>query len=134
MAKVSIDEHDVEIGQYILSLFKTRLDIVTSWGLDPETLRPIKYGIEFHVQGFKHTGKVQVRLNEGEDLFEVALVSDAGDTVETHKSIFLDDLISVIDDAVEKTENYEERISEEYPYLTEPDNPQKVRHIEIIIL
>ena len=134
MAKVIIDEHDVEIGQYILSLFKTRLDIVTSWGLDPETLRPIKYGIEFHVQGFKHTGKVQVRLNEGEDLFEVALVSDAGDTVETHKSIFLDDLISVIDDAVEKTEDYEKRISEEYPFLQDPDNPEKARPIEIIIL
>ena len=134
MAKVIIDEHDVEIGQYILDILKTRLDIVTSWGLDPDTLRPIKYGIEFHVQGFKHTGKVQVRLNEGEDLFEVALVSDAGDTVETHKSIFLDDLISTIDELVEKTENYEERIDEEYPYLTEPDNPEKVRPIEIIIL
>ena len=134
MAKVIIDEHDVEIGQYILDILKTRLDIVTSWGLDPDTLRPIKYGIEFHVQGFKHTGKVQVRLNEGEDLFEVALVSDAGDTVETHKSIFLDDLISTIDELVEKTENYEERIDEEYPYLTEPDNPEKVRPIEIIII
>ena len=134
MAKIIIDEHDVEIGQYILSLFKTRLDIVTSWGLDPETLRPIKYGIEFHVQGFKHTGKVQVRLNEGEDLFEVALVSDAGDTVETKESIFLDELISTIDDAVEKVEDYEKRVAEEYPNLTQSDNPQKVRHIEIIIL
>ena len=134
MAKVIIDEHDVEIGQYILTILKTRLDIVTSWGLDPETLRPIKYGIQFHVQGFKHNGLVRVTLNEGADLFEVALVSDAGDKVETHKSIFLDDLISTIDYAVEKTENYEERISQEYPYLTEPDNPQKVRHIEIIIL
>ena len=132
MAK--IEQHDIEIGKYILSILKTRIDIVSSWGLDPETLRPIKYGIEFHVKGFKHTGMVQVTLNEGADLFEVALVSDAGDTVETHKSIFLDDLISVIDDAVEKTEDYEKRISEEYPFLQDPDNPEKVRHIEIIIL
>ena len=134
MAKVIIDEHDIEIGQYILTILKTRLDIVASWGLDPKTLRPIKYGIEFHVQGFKHTGLVSVILNEGEDLFEVALVSDAGDTVETRKSIFFDDLISTIDELVEKTEDYEKRISEEYPYLTEPDNPEKVRPIEIIIL
>lgn len=132
MAK--IEQHDIEIGKYILSILKTRIDIVSSWGLDPESLKPIMYGIEFHVQGFKHTGLVQVTLNEGEDLFEVSLVSESGETVETHKSIFLDNLISVIDDAVENVENYEKRVSEEYPFLTDPDNPEKVRPMEIIIL
>lgn len=134
MAKVIIDEHDVEIGQYILTILKTRLDIVESWGLDPKTLRPIKYGIQFHVQGFKHTGLVMVTLNEGEDLFEVSLISDSGEMVKMVESIFLDELISTIDELVEKTENYEERIAEEYPFLTEFDNPKKVRPIEIIIL
>ena len=134
MAKVIIDEHDIEIGQYILTILKTRLDIVASWGLDPETLRPIKYGIEFHVQGFKHTGLVSVILNEGEDLFEVCLISDNGEMTDSRESIFLDDLISTIDELVEKTDDYEKRITEEYPFLTEPDNPEKVRHIEIIIL
>ena len=134
MEKVIIDEHDVEIGQYILTILKSRLDIVTSWGLDPETLRPIKYGIQFHVQGFKHTGLVRVTLNEGEDLFEVALVSDAGETVETKESIFLDNLISTIDDAVENVDDYEKRVAEEYPGLTQSDNPEKVRPIEVIIL
>ena len=86
------------------------------------------------MQGFKHKGKVQVRLNEGADLFEVALVSDAGDTVETKESIFLDELISTIDDAVEKVDDYEKRVATEYPYLTQSDNPEKVRPVEIIIL
>ena len=134
MAKVVIDEHDLEIGQYILTILKTRLDIVASWGLDPKTLRPIKYGIQFHVQGFKHTGLVRVTLNEGEDLFEVSLISDSGEMVKMVESIFLDELISTIDDNVEKVENYEKRVSEEYPYLTDPDNPEKVRPVEIIIL
>ena len=134
MAKVIIDEHDIEIGQYILTILKTRLDIVTSWGLDPETLRPIKYGIQFHVQGFKHNGLVRVTLNEGADLFEVCLISDNGEMTDSRESIFLEDLISTIDELVEKTDDYEKRITEEYPFLTEPDNPEKVRHIEIIIL
>ncbi len=134
MAKVIIDEHDIEIGQYILTILKTSLDIVTSWGLDPETLRPIKYGIQFHVQGFKHNGLVRVTLNEGADLFEVCLISDNGEMTDSRESIFLEDLISTIDELVEKTEDYEKRISEEYPFLTEPDNPEKVRPIEIIIL
>jgi hypothetical protein len=129
-----IEQHDIEIGQYILSILKTQVGIVASWGLDPKTIKPIKAGIEFQVQGFKHTGLVQVTLNEGEDLFEVSLVSESGETVETHKSIFLDNLISVIDDAVEKVDDYEKRVATEYPYLTQSDNPEKVRPIEIIIL
>jgi len=134
MAKVIIDEHDVEIGQYILTILKTRLDIVTSWGLDPETLRPIKYGIQFHVQGFKHTGLVRITLNEGADLFEVTLLSDTGEVVKTIDSVFLGDLISIVDEAVEKTDDYDKTICDTYPYLRDPDNPERVRPIEIITL
>lgn len=129
-----IERRDIELGQYILSMLSMRMDIVGSWGLDPETLRPLKCGIEFHVQGFKHTGKVQVRLNEGEDLFEVSLISDSGETVNTIQSVHLDTLIPTIDDAVEKVENYEKRVATEYPYLTQSDNPEKVRPVEIVIL
>ena len=129
-----IEQHDIETGQYILSVLGKKLNIVCSWGFDPKTLRPIKYGIEFHVQGFKHKGKVQVRLNEGEDLFEVALVSDAGETVETKESIFLDNLISTIDDAVENVDDYEKRVAEEYQGFTQSDNPEKVRPVEVVIL
>ena len=134
MEKVIIDEHDVETGQYILSLFKTRLDIVTSWGLDPETLRPIKYGIQFHVQGFKHTGLVRVTLNEGADLFEVTLLSDSGEAVKTMDSVFLDTLISTVDEAVEKTDDYDKTLCDTYPFLADPDNPDKVKPVEVIIL
>ena len=129
-----IEKQDIEIGKYILSILNTDMGIVASWGLDPETIRPIKRGIMFHVQGFKHTGMVHIVLNEGEDLFEIGLVSDEGVTIETHKSIFLDNLISTIDDAVEKVEDYEKRVAEEYPLFTNPDNPEKVHPMEIIIL
>ena len=129
-----IEQHDLEIGQYILTILKSRLDIVASWGFDPKTLKPIKAGIEFHVQGFKHTGLVHVTLNEGEDYFEVSLISDSGETKETRKSIFLGELISTIDDAVERVDDYEKRVATEYPYLTQSDNPEKVRPVEIIIL
>ena len=129
-----IEQHDLEIGQYILTILKSRLDIIASWGLDPKTLKPIKTGIEFHVQGFKHTGLVHVTLNEGEDYFEVSLISDSGEIKETRKSIFLGELISTIDDAVEKVEDYDKRVATEYPYLTDPQNPEKVRPVEIIIL
>ena len=134
MAKVIITEHDVEIGQYILTILKTRLDIVASWGLDPETLRPIKYGIQFHVQGFKHMGWVRIALNEGADLFEVTLLSEEGEEVKKIEDVFLDNLISTVDEAVEKTDDYDKTLCEEYPFLRNPENPEKIRPIEIIIL
>ena len=132
MAK--IEQHDIEIGKYILSILKTRIDIVASWGLDPKTLKPIKAGIEFHVQGFKHTGLVRITLNEGADLFEVTLLSDSGEVVKTMDSVFLDTLISTVDEAVEKTDDYDKTLCDTYPFLADPDNPDKVKPVEVIIL
>jgi len=50
-------------------------------------------------------------------LFEVHLIDENDKEVTVIKSIYIDNLISTIDDAVEKTENYAERISEEYEIL-----------------
>ncbi len=132
MAK--IEHHDIETAQYILGILKTSIGIVASWGLDPKSIKPIKNGIEFHVQGFKHTGMVQVKLNEGADLFEVSLITDSGEVTNTQDSIYLDNLISTIDEAVEKTEDYEKRVFEEYHFLQDPDNPGNSKPVEIIIL
>ena len=60
------------------------------------------------------SGLLRIQLNEGEDLFEVHLIDENDKEVNVIKSIYIDNLISTIDDAVEKTENYAERISEEY--------------------
>lgn len=85
-----------------------------SWGIEPKSMKVIEGGLEFHCQGFKHTGKVQIVLDEGKDLFEVHLISEDGKKVKTIEDVFLDKLISVVDENIEKTEDYEKRISEEY--------------------
>jgi len=113
------EEYSREIAGYILSIFRTNPFVVMSWGIDPKTVKTIELGLEFHVQGFKHTGLVRVTLNEGLDLFEVSLIDENDKIVNTIESIFVDNLICVIDDAVEKCENYEERISQEYGIITE---------------
>ena len=124
-----LEEYDLEMAKYIWSILRTRPSITMSWGIDPDTIKVVKLGLQFHVQGFIHTGLVRITLNEGEDLFEVELIDDNGETTKTLKSIFFDELISTIDENVEKTEDYEKRICEEYPTLTNPDNP-----VEIVIL
>ncbi len=115
------EEYSKEIAGYILSIFRTNPFVVMSWGINPASITIVDVGVKFHVQGFKHKGFLQVVLNEGEDLFEVTLISEEGETVNRIEHIFVDNLISIIDDAVEKTEDYEKRISQEYGIITETE-------------
>ena len=112
------EEYSKEIAGYILSIFRTNPFVVMSWGINPASITIVDVGVKFHVQGFLHTGYVQIQLNEGEDLFEVTLISEEGETLKTIEHIFVDNLICVIDSAVEKCENYQERISQEYGFTT----------------
>ena len=113
------EDYSREIAGYILSIFRTNPFVVMSWGINPASIEVVDLGVKFHVQGFKHKGFVQIVLNEGEDLFEVTLISEEGETLNTIEHIFVDNLICIIDDAVEKTEDYEKRIYQEYGIFTE---------------
>ena len=115
------EEFSKEIANYIFSIFRTNPFVVMSWGINPASITIVEVGVKFHVQGFIHTGYVQVVLNEGEDLFEVTLISEEGETLKTIEHIFVDNLICVIDEAVEKCENYQERISQKYGIITETE-------------
>ena len=113
------EDYSKEMALYILGIFRTNPFVVMSWGINPASIEVVDLGVKFHVQGFKHKGFVQVVLNEGEDLFEVTLISEEGETLNTIEHIFVDNLICIIDDAVEKTEDYEKRIYQEYGIFTE---------------
>lgn len=105
-----------ELAMYIWSILKTQMTVIMSWGLDPSKARVIDNGMEIHVQGFLHKGFVQITLNEGTDLFEITLLSEERETVKFIDGIFLDCLINILDENIEKCENYEQRVSE---YLRE---------------
>ena len=111
--------YDLKLAGYIWSILKTQPIIVMSWGVDMDTIKPVKGGQEFHVQGFKHTGMVQIVLDEGKDLFEVHLIPDSEGEKNVIEDVYFDMLVSVIDENVEKTDNYEKRISEEYRIIRE---------------
>ena len=106
------ENRDLEMARYIWSILKTQLTIIMSWGIDPGSIKVVNLGIQFHVQGFKHTGYVKVALNEGKDLFEISLLSDNGECVKFLDEVYLDMLVDTIDQAVEKTEDYEEQLTE----------------------
>lgn len=108
------NDYNLELAKYIWSILKTQIVIFMSWGVEPKSMKVIEGGLEFHCQGFKHTGKVQIVLDEGKDLFEVHLISENGEKVKTIEDVFLDNLVSVVDENIEKTEDYGKRISETY--------------------
>ena len=115
------EDYNKEMANYIFSIFRTNPFVVMSWGINPASITIVEVGVKFHVQGFIHTGFVQVVLNEGEDLFEVTLISEDGETLKTIEHIFVDNLIPILDSEIEKCENYEERISQEYGITTETE-------------
>ena len=115
------EDYSKEMALYILGIFRTKPFVVMSWGINPASSTIVEVGVKFHVQGFIHTGYVQVVLNEGEDLFEVTLISEEGEILNKIEHIFVDNLISILDSEIEKCENYEERISQEFGIITETE-------------
>ena len=107
---------NLELANYIWEILKTRIEIIMSWGIDPGQAKVIKNGMEIHVQGFVHTGFVQITLNEGTDLFEIKLLSEKRELVKFIEDVYLDCLVKTLDENIEKCENYEQRVSE---YLKE---------------
>ena len=101
----------MEMAKYILSIFKTQLMVVYSWGFHQPMA--LENGLQFKVQGFKFKGIVEVVYNEGRDLFDVRFLK-ANKVVNTIEGVFFDMLVDTIDDYVERTPDYEQRVKAEY--------------------
>jgi len=101
----------MEMAKYIMTILKTQLMVVWSWGFHQPVA--IENGLQFKVQGFKFRGIVEVVYNEGRDLFDVRFLK-ANKVVNTIEGVFFDMLVDVIDDYVEKTSDYKERVAAEY--------------------
>ena len=99
------------MAKYILSIFKTKLMVVYSWGFHQPMA--LKNGLRFKVTGFKFRGVVDVVYNEGQDLFDVSFIK-ANKVVKSIDGVFFDMLVDTIDDFVEKTSDYEKRVAAEY--------------------
>lgn len=101
----------MEMAKYIMSILKTQLIVVWSWGFHKPMA--LENGLRFKVQGFKFRGIVEVVYNEGRDLFDVRFIK-RNKVVNTIDGVFFDSLVEVIDDFVEKTADYEQRVAAEY--------------------
>ena len=98
------------MAEYIMTILRSQLMVVFSWGFHRPTALPEDRGLSFLVDGFKYKGEVQVIYNEGVDLFEVVL-TNTGKKVE---DVYLDCLVNVIDGLVERVDNYKEAVRDFY--------------------
>lgn len=113
-----LSESDYIMAEYIWKLLKLQQITVWSWGVDPNSVKTISKGTLFHVQGFLMTGTVKITYDEVMDLFDLELLPD--DTTNPRKAIlgiYMDNLVSTIDQNVEYCEDYVERFLEEYQDL-----------------
>jgi len=105
-----------KIAKYILDIILYNPSLPMSWGMeDPKSVYTDKMaGLEITVNGFIHHGQVQILLNEGSDTFEIRLINPDGTEVSKTTDIYIQELANQIDQLVEKTEDYENRITQEY--------------------
>ena len=99
------------MAKYIMSILKTQLIVVWSWGFHKPMA--LENGLRFKVQGFKFKGTVEVVYNEGRDLFDLSFIK-RNKVVKSIDGVFFDSLVEVIDDYVEKTSDYEQRVKKQY--------------------
>ena len=91
-----------DMSRYIWHILTLDPYIPMSWGIDLEGLESDDTSLEFHVQGFIHTGNVRITYIEGADVFQVTLYGEDGELKETINDVYNDNLVSVIDEKVEK--------------------------------
>lgn len=104
----------MDLANYIFSILKNNRMIMWSWGFSNPKSLPNNEGLIFHVNGFKHKGFVKVVYIEGMDLFEVILLDSQNNELQRIEGVYFDCLLDVIDEAVEHTTDYAERVKNEY--------------------
>jgi len=102
----------MEIAEYIIRILRTQIVVVMSWGF--HKAKAIENGLAFMVQGFKFSGRVEVIYDEGWDLFDIRLLNEDGSIRKQVEGVFVDGVVSTIDNLVEHCSNYEERVRSEY--------------------
>lgn len=105
---------NTEMGQYILEILKTKINILFSWGCRRFTA--FQDCLIFHVQGYLLNGWVKVVYNLGTDAFDVYFLNNKKELVKKVEEVYLDNLVDVIDFNVEKdgSFDYDKRVREQY--------------------
>lgn len=111
------DKYNERMCRYIWNDALQRSIKTLSWGVDFPRVKVIKNGTEFHVQGFKVTGVIRVQYVEGSGWFKVTILPDNQQKKPIIiENVFLNKLVSTIDENLGNCEIIKKRTSEEYDF------------------
>jgi len=113
---------DYDMSKYIYRILLTQPPILMSWGFHSPIV--IKQGLKFSVNGFILQGKVQIIYNEGADLFDLTFLTEDNQIRNTLTGVYIDELVDTIDRHVERVNNYNARVNQEYGF--DNDNEQTI--------
>ncbi|MEI7504670.1 MAG: hypothetical protein WCJ61_15435 [Paludibacter sp.] len=108
METTNTNKENFEMAEYIQKILLMRKITLMSWGFNSPNV--ITDGLQFNVNGFKHSGIVQVIYQHGLDLFKICLFSNEMELVKEFTEIYFDQLTDIIDEHVEMVKNYDERV------------------------
>ena len=104
----------MDTANYILTILRSNQMVMWSWGFNHPMELTDNDGLLFYVNGYKHKGYVKVVYDEGKDLFVVILIDRRLRELKRIEDVYFDTLIDVIDEAVERTEDYETRVKRDF--------------------
>ena len=107
----------MKMAVYIMQILSTKPSVVMSWGVTKFRALQGDEGAIFHTQGFKWNGWVKIVYDLGEDLFNLFYIDNKGVTKKIQKGIYFDEMVDTIDNEVEKTADYEQRVKELYSWM-----------------
>ena len=113
---------DYDMSKYIYRILLSQPTILMSWGFHSPIV--IKQGLKFSVNGFILKGQVQITYNEGADLFDLTFFTEENQILNTLTGVYIDELVDTIDRHVERVDNYNERVNQEYGF--ENNNEQTI--------
>jgi hypothetical protein len=103
---------DKDLASYIQTIIESHLLETMTWGY--EDPKPIKDGLKFKVTGLKHQGYVKILYHEGKDQFQIQLFSKKHVLKDSIEDVYIDQLVQVINQSVERVPNYGEVVRKMY--------------------
>lgn len=96
-------EYVMEVANGINEVLNLSAAVTMSWGITDRraTVYAGMPAMLFKVNGFVHKGDVVVALNEGQDLYECYLLEDDCRVKRCFREVYVEDLVGIIDRAVE---------------------------------
>jgi len=120
-------EYVMEVANGINGLLNLSAAVTMSWGITDRraTVYAGMPAMLFKVNGFVHQGDVVVALNQGQDLYECYLLEDNCRMKRCFREVYAEDLVGVLDRAVETGESTEDEYREQVTQWLEETSRQQ---------